>query len=58
MRARALPGKTTSNSPPSASATRTGRGIALARLMSFANIAYEGCGNVAVATILTAPHIR
>lgn len=35
-----------------------GRGIALARLMSFANIAYEGCGNVAVATILTAPHIR
>lgn len=28
-----------------------GRGIALARLMSFSSICYEGCGNVAVATI-------
>lgn len=28
-----------------------GRGIALARMMSFSNIHYEGCGNVAVATI-------
>jgi CheY-like chemotaxis protein len=28
-----------------------GRGIALARLMSFSTICYEGCGNVAVATI-------
>lgn len=28
-----------------------GRGIALARLMSFATIHYEGCGNIAVATI-------
>lgn len=29
-----------------------GRGIALARLMSFSDIHYEGCGNVAVATIV------
>ncbi len=29
-----------------------GRGIALARMMSFASITYEGCGNIAVATIL------
>jgi DNA-binding response OmpR family regulator len=28
-----------------------GRGIALARMLSFSNITYEGCGNVAVATI-------
>lgn len=28
-----------------------GRGIALARMMSFGNITYEGCGNIAVATI-------
>jgi CheY-like chemotaxis protein len=28
-----------------------GRGIALARLLSFSGITYEGCGNVAVATI-------
>ena len=28
-----------------------GRGIALARMLSFTNITYEGCGNVAVATI-------
>ena len=28
-----------------------GRGIALARMMSFSNIHYEGCGNVAIATI-------
>lgn len=28
-----------------------GRGIALARMMSFASIRYEGCGNIAVATI-------
>lgn len=28
-----------------------GRGIALARLLSFSNITYEGCGNIAVATI-------
>lgn len=32
-----------------------GRGIALARLMSFNSIHYEGCGNVAVATIVL-PH--
>jgi len=28
-----------------------GRGIALARMLSFSNICYEGCGNTAVATI-------
>ncbi len=28
-----------------------GRGIALARLLSFASLSYEGCGNIAVATI-------
>jgi CheY-like chemotaxis protein len=28
-----------------------GRGIALARMLSFSSITYEGCGNVAVATI-------
>lgn len=28
-----------------------GRGIALARMMSFTSIRYEGCGNIAVATI-------
>jgi CheY-like chemotaxis protein/anti-sigma regulatory factor (Ser/Thr protein kinase) len=28
-----------------------GRGIALARLMSFSSINYEGCGNIAIATI-------
>ncbi|UCV08330.1 response regulator [Dechloromonas denitrificans] len=28
-----------------------GRGIALARMLSFTNICYEGCGNIAVATI-------
>jgi len=28
-----------------------GRGIALARMMSFSSIHYEGCGNVAVATL-------
>lgn len=28
-----------------------GRGIALARMLSFSNIHYEGCGNVAVATL-------
>lgn len=28
-----------------------GRGIALARLMSFSSISYEGCGNIAIATI-------
>lgn len=28
-----------------------GRGIALARMLSFSNITYEGCGNIAVATI-------
>ena len=28
-----------------------GRGIALARMLSFSTICYEGCGNVAVATI-------
>lgn len=28
-----------------------GRGIALARLMSFSSITYEGCGNIAIATI-------
>lgn len=30
-----------------------GRGIALARLLSFSSIHYEGCGNIAVATIGT-----
>ena len=30
-----------------------GRGIALARMMSFSNIHYEGCGNIAVATLIT-----
>ena len=28
-----------------------GRGIALARMLSFNSIFYEGCGNVAVATL-------
>jgi CheY-like chemotaxis protein/anti-sigma regulatory factor (Ser/Thr protein kinase) len=28
-----------------------GRGIALSRLLSFSNLTYEGCGNVAIATI-------
>lgn len=28
-----------------------GRGIALARMLSFSGISYEGCGNIAVATI-------
>jgi len=28
-----------------------GRGIALARMLSFSSITYEGCGNIAVATI-------
>lgn len=28
-----------------------GRGIALARMLSFSGITYEGCGNIAVATI-------
>ncbi|MBS1143965.1 MAG: response regulator [Proteobacteria bacterium] len=28
-----------------------GRGIALARMISFSSISYEGCGNIAVATI-------
>jgi len=28
-----------------------GRGIALARMLSFSNVTYEGCGNIAVATI-------
>jgi len=31
-----------------------GRGIALARMMSFSSIAYEGCGNIAVVTISSA----
>jgi len=31
-----------------------GRGIALARMLSFSSIHYEGCGNVAVATITPA----
>ena len=30
-----------------------GRGIALARMMSFSSIHYEGCGNIAVATLNT-----
>lgn len=30
-----------------------GRGIALARMMSFNSIHYEGCGNIAVATLTT-----
>lgn len=33
-----------------------GRGIALARTMSFSGITYEGCGNIAVATIAGKPH--
>ena len=28
-----------------------GRGIALARLLSFTSLCYEGCGNAAIATI-------
>lgn len=32
-----------------------GRGIALARMLSFSEISYEGCGNVAVATIDCSP---
>lgn len=32
-----------------------GRGIALARLLSFSDIRYEGCGNVVVASIALAP---
>ncbi|AXS78866.1 response regulator [Dechloromonas sp. HYN0024] len=28
-----------------------GRGIALARMLSFSNLTYEGCGNIAIATI-------
>jgi hypothetical protein len=28
-----------------------GRGIALARMMSFSQISYEGCGNIAIATL-------
>ncbi|KAB2920950.1 MAG: response regulator [Dechloromonas sp.] len=28
-----------------------GRGIALARMMSFSSVRYEGCGNIAIATI-------
>jgi hypothetical protein len=28
-----------------------GRGIALARMLSFSCVKYEGCGNIAVATI-------
>lgn len=33
-----------------------GRGIALARMLSFGSVSYEGCGNIAVATIYcTAP---
>lgn len=31
-----------------------GRGIALARMLSFSSIHYEGCGNVAIATIASA----
>lgn len=31
-----------------------GRGIALARMLSFSSITYEGCGNIAVATICCA----
>jgi DNA-binding response OmpR family regulator len=34
-----------------------GRGIALARLLSFSSIHYEGCGNIAVATISRSPPI-
>ena len=34
-----------------------GRGIALARMLSFSSIYYEGCGNIAVAT-LNAPSVR
>lgn len=32
-----------------------GRGIALARLLSFSTLHYEGCGNTVVATIATSP---
>ena len=31
-----------------------GRGIALTRMLSFSSIHYEGCGNVAAATIAPA----
>jgi DNA-binding response OmpR family regulator/anti-sigma regulatory factor (Ser/Thr protein kinase) len=33
-----------------------GRGIALAGMLSFSSLRYEGCGNIAVATISSAPH--
>jgi len=36
---------------PQRASDPNGRGIALARLLSFSSIHYEGCGNVAVATI-------
>ena len=36
---------------PQRASDPNGRGIALARLLSFSSLHYEGCGNVAVATI-------
>ena len=36
---------------PQRASDPNGRGIALARLLSFSSIHYEGCGNIAVATI-------
>ncbi|UCV12042.1 response regulator [Dechloromonas denitrificans] len=36
---------------PSRAFDPNGRGIALARLLSFSSIQYQGCGNVAIATI-------
>ena len=36
---------------PNRASDPNGRGIALARMLSFTSIYYEGCGNVAVATI-------
>lgn len=36
---------------PARACDPNGRGIALARMLSFSSIHYEGCGNVAVATI-------
>ena len=33
-----------------------GRGIAMARKVSFANVEYQGLGNIVVATVDTAEH--
>ena len=39
------------NIDPARAFDPNGRGIALARLLSFSSLCYEGCGNIAVATI-------